>query len=64
MNGAADRLDRHVLAGIRAAELLHRGDGLTVTLGRSSELPHGLRQRALRRGLAIRRPLDLFIYPL
>jgi hypothetical protein len=42
LNRAADRLGRDVLAGLRAARLLHRGDDLTMTRGRGRELPLGL----------------------
>ena len=42
LNRAADRLDRDVPTGLRAAQLLHRGDNLTMTQGRGRELALGL----------------------
>ena len=50
MNGAGDRLDRDVLAGLGAAQLLHRRGDLTVTLDRGGELPLGLGLGTVRRG--------------
>ena len=49
MNGAADRLDRHVLAGCGATQFLHRVDGLAVTIGRGGELSLGFGQGTVRR---------------
>ena len=47
--GAADNLDGHVLAGLRAPRLRHRADGFTVTLGHGFQLPLGLSPETLRR---------------
>ena len=47
--GAAGHLDGYVLAGLRAPQLRHRADGLTVTLGYGPQLPLGFRPETLRR---------------
>jgi hypothetical protein len=49
VNGAADGLDRHVLAGRGAAQFLHREDGLAVTIGCRGELPLGFSPGTVRR---------------
>ena len=56
MDGATDRLGGHTLAGLGAARLLHRRDGLTVTIGRGSELALGLGRSAHGGGHTLPRP--------